>query len=213
MEIDQVTAEYLDAFADPEDEALRAARALSEEEGVPAVPHLTGAWLRWLAALRPAHDVVEVGGGVGYSGLWLLSGMHPRGMLTTIESDPDRRSRAQRLLTHAGHGQRVRSILGSALTVLPKLADGSYDLVFIDAAKHEYPAYLTHAKRLLRPGGLLIADNVLWSGRIADASVRDDDTTAIRAFTTNVHDDPEFHAQILPVGDGVLVARRAEPAP
>ena len=213
MEIDQATADYLAAFAAPEDEALRAARALSDEEGVPAVSHLTGAWLRWLAALRPAHDVVEVGGGVAYSALWLLSGMHPRGMLTTIESDPDRRSRAQRLLTHAGHGQRVRSILGSALTVLPKLADGSYDLVFIDAAKHEYPAYLTHGKRLLRPGGLLVADNVLWSGRVADASVRDDDTTAIRAFTTNVRDDADFDAQILPVGDGVLVARLAAPAP
>ena len=212
MEIDQATAEYLAAFAPPEDEALRAARALSDEEDVPAVSHRTGAWLRWLAAVRPAHDVVEIGGGVGYSALWLLSGMHPRGMLTTIESDPDRRSRAQRLLTHAGHGQRVRSILGSALTVLPKLADGSYDLVFIDAAKHEYPSYLTHGKRLLRPGGLLVADNVLWGGKVADASVHDDDTTAIRAFTTNVHDDPEFDAQILPVGDGLLVARLAVPA-
>jgi predicted O-methyltransferase YrrM len=211
VDTDQATAEYLDVFADPEDEALRAARALSEEENVPLVSHLTGTWLRWLAALRPAHDVVEVGGGVGYSALWLLSGMHPRGMLTTIEIDPDRRSRAQRLLTHAGHGQRVRSILGSALTVLPKLADGSYDLVFIDAAKNEYPAYLTHAKRLLRLGGLLVADNVLWQGKVADANVRDDNTLAIRAFTTTVHDDPAFHAQILPVGDGVLVARLTEP--
>jgi predicted O-methyltransferase YrrM len=211
VDTDQATAEYLDVFADPENEALRAARALSEEENVPLVSHLTGSWLRWLAALRPAHDVVEVGGGVGYSALWLLSGMHPRGMLTTIEIDPDRRSRAQRLLTHAGHGQRVRSILGAALTVLPKLADRSYDLVFIDAAKSEYPAYLAHAKRLLRPGGLLIADNVLWHGRVADASVRDEDTVAIRAFTTTVHDDPAFHAQILPIGDGVLIARLTEP--
>lgn len=212
MEIDQATAAYLDAFADTEDEALRAARALSEEENVPLVSHLTGSWLRWLAGLRPAHDVVEVGGGVGYSALWLLSGMHPRGMLTTIEIDPDRRSRAQQLLTHAGQGQRVRSILGSALSVLPKLADHSYDLVFIDAAKPEYPAYLTHAKRLLRPGALLIADNVLWGGKVADASIRDDDTVAIRAFTTAVHDDVAFEAQILPVGDGLLVARLASPA-
>ena len=207
MEIDQATAEYLAAFAPPEDEALRAARALSDEEDVPAVSHVTGAWLRWLAALRPAQDVVEVGGGVGYSALWLLSGMQPRGMLTTIESDPDRRSRAQRLLTHAGHGQRVRSILGSALTVLPKLADGSYDLVFIDAVKTEYPAYLAHAKRMLRAGGLLVADNVLWGGKVADAGVRDEDTVALRTFPTSVHDDPVFDAQILPVGDGMLVAR------
>ena len=212
MDIDQATADYLKAYAEPEDEALRAARALSEEENVPLVSHLTGAWLRWLAALRPAHDVVEVGGGVGYSALWLLAGMHPRGMLTTIEIDPDRRARAQRLLTHAGHGQRVRSILGSGLTVLPKLADASYDLVFIDAAKIDYPAYLAHAKRLLRADGLLIADNALWGGKVANAGVRDDDTLAIRTFLKGVHDDPAFHAMILPVGDGVLVARLAAPS-
>jgi predicted O-methyltransferase YrrM len=212
VDIDQATADYLDAFAEPEDEALRAARALSEEEDVPLVSHLTGAWLRWLAALRPAHDVVEVGGGVGYSALWLLAGMDPRGMLTTIEIDPDRRARAQRLLAHAGHGQRVRSILGAGLTVLPKLADASYDLVFIDAAKTDYPAYLTHAKRLLRAGGLLIADNALWSGKVANAGVRDNDTLAIRTFMKGVHDDPAFHGQILPVGDGVLVARLAAPS-
>ena len=207
VEINQATVEYLDAFAEPEDDALRAARALSEEEGVPLVAHVTGAWLRWLAGIQPAHDVVEVGGGVGYSALWLLKGMHPRGMLTTIELDADRRSRAQRLLTHAGHGQRVRSILGAGLGVLPKLADSSYDLVFIDAVKTEYPAYLAHAKRMLRAGGLLVADNVLWGGKVADAGVRDEDTVALRTFTTSVHDDPVFDAQILPVGDGMLVAR------
>lgn len=206
MQIDQVLADYLHAFAVPEDEALRAARALSEEEDVPLVPHLVGAWLRWFAGLRPAHDVVEIGGGVGYSAMWLLAGMHPRGMLTTIEIDPDRQSRAQRLLNHAGHGQRVRCILGGGLAVLPKLADRSYDLVFLDALKSEYPAYLTHAKRLLRPGGLLVADNVLWHGQVMDPTVRDDDTTAMRAFTTAVRDDPALDAQILPVGDGLLVA-------
>jgi predicted O-methyltransferase YrrM len=127
-------------------------------------------------------------------------------MLTTIEIDPDRQSRAQRLLNHAGHGQRVRCILGGGLAVLPKLADRSYDLVFLDALKSEYPAYLTHAKRLLRPGGLLVADNVLWHGQVMDPTVRDDDTTAMRAFTTAVRDDPALDAQILPVGDGLLVA-------
>lgn len=207
MQIDQATAAYLEAFAPEEDEALRAARALSDEEGVPLVPLVTGAWLRWLASIQPAHDVVEVGGGVGYSALWLLGGMHPRGMLTTIEVDADRRARAQRLLTHAGHGQRMRSILGAGLAVLPKLADDSYDLVFIDAVKTEYPGYLTHAKRLLRPGGLLVADNVLWDGKVADAGNREAETLALRAFSGTVRDDPQFEAQILPVGDGLLIAR------
>lgn len=207
MQIDEATIAYLTAFSEPEDEALRAARAVSEEEDVPAVSRLTGSWLRWLAALGPAHDIVEVGGGVAYSALWLLGGMHPRGMLTSIEIDPDRQGRAQRVLSHAGKGDRVRSILGAALNVLPKLADRAYDLAFLDAVKTEYPAYLVHAKRMLRPGGLLLADNVLWAGRVADDSVTDDDTVALRAFNADVRDDPDWAAHILPVGDGLLVAR------
>jgi predicted O-methyltransferase YrrM len=207
VQIDQQTADYLAAFADAEDDALRAARAISQQEQVPLVPHVVGALLRWLAGLGPAHDVVEVGGGVGYSALWLLGGMHPRGMLTTIEVDPDRRARAQDLLARSGHGQRVRTILGAALTVLPRLADRSYDLVFVDAVKTEYPAYLDHARRLLRPGGLLVADNMFMQGRAPDPEVRDEAVDAVRAFAATVRDDPALDALLLPVGDGVLVAR------
>lgn len=195
----------IDAFAPPEDDDLRSARALSEDEGVASVTHLGGAWLRWFAGVRPARDVVELGTGVGYSALWLLAGMHPRGMLTTIESDPDRQARAQRVIGRAGHGQRVRTILGSARNVLPKLADDAYDLVFIDAAPAEYPDHLRHATRLLRPGGLLIADRVMRGG-LGDAT--DPDATGLRTFAGMVRDDPTLDGQMLPVGDGMLVATR-----
>ena len=97
-------------------------------------------------------------------------------------------------------------MLGPALTVLPKLADGNYDIVFLDAVKAEYLSYLAHAKRLLRPGGVLLADNVLWKGKVADATVSDDDTDGLRDFNDAVRDDPEFQAAIMPVGDGVLAA-------
>jgi predicted O-methyltransferase YrrM len=205
VETTEATAIDIDAFAPPEDEALRSARALSEDEGVTPVTHLGGAWLRWFAGVRPARDVVDLGSGIGYSALWLLAGMHHRGMLTTIEVDADRQARAQRVLGRAGHGQRVRSILGAALTVLPKLADHAYDLVFIDATPSEYPDYLRHATRLLRPGGLLIADHVMRGG-LGDAS--DPGATGLRVFAGMVRDDRTLDGQMLPVGDGMLVATR-----
>lgn len=205
MDTTVATAIDIDALAPPEDEALRSARKLSEDEGVTPVTHLGGAWLRWFAGVRPARDVVELGSGIGYSALWLLAGMHPRGMLTTIETDADRQARAQRVLGRAGHGQRVRSILGSALSVLPKLADQAYDLVFIDATPAEYPDYLRHATRLLRPGGLLIADHVMRAG-LGDAT--DPGATGLRVFAGMVRDDPTLDGQMLPVGDGMLVATR-----
>jgi predicted O-methyltransferase YrrM len=203
---DQQSRAYIRAFGACEDESLRAARARSEEADIPAVAAETGALLRFLARMMRARHVVEVGTGGGYSGLWLIGGMDTRGALTTIEISADNQALAQRAFAEAGVATRVRSILGAALGVLPRLADSSYDLVFLDAAKIEYPEYLTHAKRLLRPGGLLVADNVLWAGRVADPDALDDDTTALCAFNEAVRDDPDFHAIILETGDGILTA-------
>jgi predicted O-methyltransferase YrrM len=206
VEIDERTAAYVRAYLEPEDEPLRAARARSEEADIPAVPHETGALLRFLARVTHARTVVEVGSGGGYSGLWLLGGMEARGSLTTIEIDPDHQALAQRAYAEGGMADHVRAIQGAATAVLPKLADAGYDLVFLDAVKAEYPEYLEHARRLLRPGGLLVADNVLWSGRVAVGEVGDEDTEGLRTFNSAVRDDPAFSPIILSVGDGVLAA-------
>jgi predicted O-methyltransferase YrrM len=207
MITDERVQHYLRDFAEPEDEPLRAARARSEERDIPAVPAETGALLRFFARLVNARHLVEVGTGGGYSGLWLLGGMDAsRGALTTIEIDPGNQTLAQQAFSEAKVTDRVRSMLGAALTVLPKLADRHYDIVWVDAVKAEYPDYLVHAKRLLRPGGLLLADNVLWSGRIADPAVTDDDTVGLREFNEQVLADPELHSTIFTVGDGVLAA-------
>lgn len=206
MNIDQQTATYLRGFLAAEDEPLRAARARSEEADIPAVAAETGGLLRWFARLLAARHVVEVGTGGGYSGLWLLGGMDRRGHLTTIELDPDHQGLAQRAYAEGGVADRVRAILGAALTVLPKLADATYDIVFLDAVKSEYPDYLEHARRLLRPGGLLLADNVLWHGKVADASINDPETDGVRSFNAAVRDDPAFDPTILAVGDGLLAA-------
>ena len=202
---DQRIATYLRGLAEGEDEPLRAARARSEESDIPAVPAETGAVLRFLARANGARTVLEIGSGGGYSGLWLLGGMDPKGILTTIEIDSSNQALAQQAFAEAGIAGRVRSLLGPALVMLPRLADAAYDIVFIDALKSEYPEYLEHAKRLLRPGGVLVADNVLWSGRVADPLVDDEDTEGLRRFNDMVTEDPDIAGLILPVGDGMMV--------
>lgn len=206
MYSDQQIQAYVRTFPEPEGELLRAARARSEEADIPNVAPQTGALLRFLARVAHARYAVEVGSGGGYSGLWLLGGMDPKGSLTTIEVSPAHQALAQRAFTEAKVADRIRSILGAALAVLPKLSDSSYDLVFLDAVKAEYPEYLVHAKRLLHPGGLLLADNVLWDGRVSDPDVNDEDTIALREFNDTVCDDPDWQGLIFNVGDGVLGA-------
>lgn len=197
MSTDSKTADDLERFIEPEDESLRAARARSEEADIRTIPHQAGALLRWFARLLNARHVVEVGSGGGYSGLWLLGGMDPRGTLTTIEVDRDHQGLAQRAYADGGVSDRARSILGSAHIVLPRLADGIYDIAFLDGDWVEYPDYLEHAIRLLRPGGLLLADNVLASGPEAEG---------LRSFNEAVQTDEHFNQTILPVGNGLLAA-------
>lgn len=201
---DARTAAYLRNFLEAEDEPLRAARARSEENDIPAVTPETGAFLRWVSRLAGAQTMVEVGSGGGYSGLWLLGGAGRKAILTTIEADPEIRQLAQRAFAEAKVADQVRSILGQGLQVLPKLADRTYDLVFIDAVKAEYPEYLEHARRLLKPGGLLVADNALWHGRVADENATDEETEGLRRFNEAVRDDPSFYHHLSPIGDGVM---------
>ena len=128
-----------------------------------------------------ARAVVEIGTGTGVSGLWLLRGMRPDGVLTTVDIEAEHQRLARETFTEAGiPAQRVRTIAGAALDVLPRLTDGHYDLVFCDGDKAEYSAYLKEALRLLRPGGVVAFDNALWHDRVADPAQRDDETVAIR---------------------------------
>lgn len=192
-----------------EDEVLSAARARAAE--VSAVPIGTGggAALRFVAALLNAKNVVEVGTGCGISGLWMMRGMRPDGVLTTVDIEADHQRLAKQAFTEAGiPAQRVRLISGAALEVLPRLTAGHYDLVFCDGDKQEYPQYFQQARRLLRPGGVVAFDNSLWHDRVADPTVRDPDTLAIRETLSEVVEDEGFLAVLLPAGDGLLLAQK-----
>ncbi|WP_257424063.1 O-methyltransferase [Nocardioides carbamazepini] len=199
-------------FADTyvtEDEVLVAARTRAEEVGVVPIGAGTGATLRFIAAALEARAVVEIGTGTGVSGVWLLRGMRPDGVLTTVDVEAEHQRLAKESFKEAGvPPQRVRTIAGSALDVLPRLTDGHYDIVFADGDKREYAAYLAEALRLLRPGGVVAFDNALWHDRVADPAQRDDETVAIRDLVQQVAATDGLVPALLPVGDGLLVAKK-----
>jgi predicted O-methyltransferase YrrM len=189
---------------------LAAARARGMELGCTPIGVAGGAALRFVAATLRARAVVEVGTGAGVSGLWLLRGMAADGVLTSIDVEPEHQRAAKQAFTEAGFSaSRYRLIMGQALDVLPRLTDGAYDLVFVDAAKPEYGRYLEQGVRLLRPGGVIAFDNVLWHGRVTDPSNRDPATTALRDVVRAVREDDRLVPVLLPVGDGLLVAALA----
>lgn len=200
--------EYAEAYV-AEDPALADARARAVEVGCVPVQPGSGATLRFLAAAIGARHVVEIGGGTGVSGLWLLRGMVPDGVLTSVDIEAEHQRHAREVFASEGiPASRARLINGRALEVLPRLADAAYDLVLVDGAKEEYAEYVEEAARLLRPGGVLAIDNALWHDKLADPAQRDPDTIAIRGVVTTIREDERWLAALLPVGDGLLTAVR-----
>jgi predicted O-methyltransferase YrrM len=199
---------YAESFV-PEDEVIATARDRARELGCVPIGPAGGALLRVLAAATGAHAVAEVGTGAGVSGLYLLGGMAADGVLTTVYVEGENQRAAKEAFTEAGiAATRYRMINGSAAEVLPRLRDGAYDLVFVDADKTTYAVYYEQAVRLLRPGGVVAFDNALWHDRVADPAQRDADTVVLRDLGKAVRDDKRLLPALLPVGDGLLVAAK-----
>jgi predicted O-methyltransferase YrrM len=199
---------YAENFV-PEDEVLARARARGSELGTIAIHPGAGAALAVVAAALQARAVVEIGTGTGVSGVYLLRGMPQDGVLTTIDVEVENQRAAREAFVEAGiRPNRTRLIPGRALDVLPRLTDGAYDLVLLDADTVEYAAYLEQALRLLRRGGVLAVDNALWRDKVADPAQRDPVTTSIRELGKAVRDHDQLLPTLLPCGDGLLLAVR-----
>jgi caffeoyl-CoA O-methyltransferase len=200
--------DWIEGLAKPLPPALAAIEAAAAPENIPIVDRDSGRVLSALAAGR--RRIVEVGTAYGYSTLWLALGQPVDGTIVTIDPDRSRTDLARGWWRQAGIAdERIRVVTAKALDAFaggePAL-EGPFDLAFIDAIKPEYPAYLEAIVPRLAPGALVLADNVLWSGRVADQAVNDENTAALRAFDAAVLADPRFDATILPVGDGLLLA-------
>jgi len=198
--------QFAEAYA-AEDLILQTARSLAREVGLAAVTPGAGSVLSVLAAAGSAKAVVEIGTGTGVSGVWLLRGMRADGVLTTIDVENEHQRIARRIFLEAGFApSRTRIITGRALDVLPRLADGVYDLVFVDADATEFGACAEAALRLLRPGGVLVVNGALAGGRISDPAARDVDTITIRETVKAIRESEAWTPALIPTGAGLLAA-------
>ena len=201
---------WLDAWQ-PEDGPLIAARQRAAEVGVACVDPSTGAALRFLAAAANARAVVELGTGAGVSTLWLLRGMRPDGIVTSVDAEPEHHRLAKQSLTEAGVAPgRVRLIGGRALEVAARLTDGAYDLVVCDANRAQNADYLSAALRLLRLGGLVVFIGALNGGKVAEPTARDAETLALRELGRIIREESRLVPALFPIGGGLLVAALVE---
>ncbi|BBZ12811.1 putative O-methyltransferase [Mycobacterium branderi] len=192
-----------------EDAILAAARERAMDIGAGAVTPAVGALLSLLAKLSNGKALVEVGTGAGVSGLWLLSGMSDDGVLTTIDIEPEYQRIAKQAFSDAGVGpSRTRLISGRAQEVLTRLADDSYDLVFIDADPIDQPDYVVEGVRLLRSGGLIVIHRAALGGRAGDPAAHDPEVTAVREAARLIAEDERLTPALVPLGDGLLAAVR-----
>lgn len=192
-----------------EDDIVAAARERAVDAGAGAVTPAVGALLSVLARLSGGKAVVEVGTGAGVSGLWLLSGMREDGVLTTIDIEPEHQRIAKQAFSEAGIGpSRTRLIAGRAQEVLTRLADESYDLVFVDAAPADQADFVAEGVRLLRPGGAIVVHRSALGGRAGDPAANDAEVTAVREAARLIAEDERLTPVLIPLGDGILVAAR-----
>lgn len=191
----------------PEPDAIGEARVRADDCGLDSVTPAVAGLLRFLATSVSAQAVVEVGTGTGVSGAALLAGMTPGGILTSIDTEAEYQRYAREAFSALGHeASRARLIAGRALDVLPRMSDGAYDVVVVDADRSEYPAILTQAKRLLRIGGLVVFVGVGSEGMLADPARRDAEASAVKETAQQLRADEDWVPALLVDGTGLLVA-------
>ena len=201
------TGDYIAGLFAPEDELLAALREEADRTGLPpiAVSADEGRLLQVLLMSIRARRVLEVGTLGGYSAIWMARVLPDDGELLSIEIEQRHAEFARRYVQRAGLADRVEIRVGRALDILPSLDGEKFDAVFLDADKEPMPNYFEWALRLLRPGGLLIADNTLWGGRVLDDAERVEKTTAVREFNRRMATDPRVLSILVPTHDGVAI--------
>jgi caffeoyl-CoA O-methyltransferase len=182
----------------------------AQQNGFPIIGRLVGVFIETLAKTVDARRVFEFGSGYGYSAYWFAKAVGPMGQVFCTDGNPVHKEQAQRYLSSAGLWERISFRTGLAQDIFAQ-TEGLFDICYNDVDKADYPEIWNMAKNRIRPGGLYIADNVLWHGRVAEANYVDvfpGWTEAILEHNRLIFNDPEFDAFINPTRDGVVVARR-----
>jgi caffeoyl-CoA O-methyltransferase len=206
--VDKALERYAFAHTRPEPELLR--ELAEETHARMAAPQmltgrLEGRLLKLLAAVSGAKRVLEIGTFTGYSALSLAEGMPEEGRVITCEIEKSHAAMAQRYFDRSPHGRKIEIRMGPALDTLAALA-GPFDLAFIDADKENYPAYYERVADLIRPGGLILVDNTLWSGLVLEP--RDTESRAIDAVNRRIAEDTRMENVLLTVRDGIQLIRK-----
>lgn len=202
--------EYLEQHTTPMDEVLH---ELYRETHLHAMnPRMAsgpvqGRFLQFLCQLMQPKKVLEIGTFTGFATICMARGMGSDGLLTTIEANEEYEGIIRKYLAKAAVADRVRLIIGDAKEVIPTL-EGGFDLVFIDADKISYPSYYDLVIEKLNPGGVILADNVLWEGKVLNVGTKERDTKAIQAFNDKVQNDPRVENVLLPLRDGLMMIRK-----
>lgn len=200
-------SDYVTGLFAREDDVLVSLREEADRRGLPPISIApdTGKLLQLLLRTISARRVLEVGTLGGYSAIWMARALPSDGHLLTIEADESHARFAQRFVDRAALAGVIEIRLGRAIDQLASLDGQQFDLAFLDADKAPLPTYLEWALRLVRPGGIIVADNALWGGRVIDESVDDDATRGVRAFNARFASDPRLTSILLPMHDGIAV--------
>jgi len=193
----------------PETEFIQRARHRGQDIGTYDITPAVGSLLRYLTHLIGATSIVEIGTGAGVSGLWILQAMSPKGLLTSIDDEVENAKLAKQAFEEAGvNASRFRLITGNSREIVGKLADSLYD-IFIMRRSSDLLESVENAHRSLRPGGILVIDRALLSGKVADPTQRDPESIAYREVMKVIKESSDLWLpMLLPVGDGVLVATK-----
>lgn len=198
---------YMDRLLPRRDSVLAEMEKYAKQHNVPIIGPACSRLMYLLAQAIGARRIFEMGSAIGYSTIWLARAAGPRAEVYYTDGDPANAERARNYFQRAGVEDRIRILTGDAIDLIDEVT-GDFDFIFIDVDKHQYPAALRKALPRLKSGGLLVTDNVLWSGRVLKAA-KDRDTRGVQQFNKIIYSSKELFPVIVPLRDGVAVCRKA----
>lgn len=203
--------EYLHSLLPESEGLLKELETLAKEPYIPIIQKEVAQFLKVMFSYNPPHKLLEIGTAIGYSAIYFLSIMASDGKVTTIERNEDMINAAKDNFLKAGVTQKVTLLEGDATEILPKL-EGEYDVIFLDAAKGQYMNFLPNIMRLLKPGGTLITDNILYRGIVASEELAPKKHITIarnlRKYLHEITHNPALETTVIPLGDGVGISRK-----